>query len=105
MGLCLIRRVTGLFPFGPRESGNMKSLIENGLFMWDGPFSRLSWNNRDLICHLLMVDPMKRYSAEEALNHPWFGSDEESVVDIRSHNDTVINDLQTIPNSKSTSEE
>ena len=105
MGLCLIRRVTGLFPFGPRESGNMKSLIENGLFMWDGPFSRLSWNCRDLICHLLMVDPLKRYSAEEALNHPWFRSDWKSAVAIRAHNDSVIHDLQTIPNSKSTSEE
>ena len=105
MGLCLIRRVTGLFPFGPRESGNMKSLIENGLFMWDGPFSRLSWNCRDLICHLLMVDPMKRYSAEEALNHPWFRSDEESAVDIRSSKDLAIHDLQAITSSKSTNGE
>ena len=105
MGLLLIRRVTGFFPFGSQRDAMLTEKIMNGLFARNDSFNRLTTQCQDLISHILEVDPMKRYSAEEALNHPWFRSDEESAVDIRSHNDTVINNLQTIPNSKSTSEE
>jgi calcium-dependent protein kinase len=36
------------------------------------PFNKISKNAKDLISKLLLNDPEKRISAEEALNHPWF---------------------------------
>ena len=36
------------------------------------PFNTISKNAKDLINKLLINDPQKRISAEEALNHPWF---------------------------------
>ena len=43
------------------------------------PFRRIDWKSRseelqDLVAQLLMLDPAKRISAEEALQHPWFQS-------------------------------
>ena len=90
MGLLLIHRVTGLFPFGSRMDAMLTEKIMNGLFARNDSFNRLTAQCQDLISHILEVDPMKRYSAEEALNHPWFRSDEESAVDIRSSKDLAI---------------
>lgn len=41
------------------------------------PFRKIDWRKRspelqDLIEKLLETDPVKRISAEEALQHPWF---------------------------------
>ena len=105
MGLCLIRRVTGFFPFGSQRDAMLTEKIMNGLFARNDSFNRLTAQCQDLISHILEVDPMKRYSAEEALNHPWFRSDEESAVDIRSSKDLAIHDLQAITSSKSTNGE
>ena len=105
MGLLLIHRVTGFFPFGSQRDAMLTEKIMNGLFARNDSFNRLTTQCQDLISHILEVDPMKRYSAEEALNHPWFRSDEESAVDIRSSKDLAIHDLQAITSSKSTNGE
>jgi calcium-dependent protein kinase len=36
------------------------------------PFDSVSSSSKDLIKKLLVMDPKKRISAQEALNHPWF---------------------------------
>ena len=43
----------------------------------DIPFRSIDWRKRtpelqDLIQKMLLVDPEKRISVEEALDHPWF---------------------------------
>ena len=80
MGLLLIHRVTGLFPFGSRMDALLTKKIMNGLFARNDSFNRLTTQCQDLISHILEVDSMKRYSAEEALKHPWFASDYESAT-------------------------
>lgn len=45
----------------------------NGDFEFVAPyFDGVSAQAKDLICHMLVVDPAKRMSAEEVLLHPWF---------------------------------
>ena len=80
MGLFLIRRVTGFFPFGSQRDAMLTEKIMNGLFARNDSFNRLTTQCQDLISHILEVDSMKRYSAEEALKHPWFASDYESAI-------------------------
>ena len=80
MGLFLICRVTGLFAFGPRTNDGMKERILSGEFARNDVFNNLTKECQDLISHILEVDPMKRYSAEDALNHPWFRSNHENAI-------------------------
>ena len=80
MGLFLIRRVTGLFPFGSHMDRMLTKRIMSGEFTKNGSLNHLSRDCQDLISHLLEVDPMKRYSAEEALKHPWFASGNQSAT-------------------------
>ena len=80
MELFLIRRVTGLFPFGSQKDAMLAKRIQNGLFARNNTYRNLSAQCQDLISHLLEVDSKKRYSAEEALQHPWFAGDYESAT-------------------------
>lgn len=72
MGVVLYILLSGKVPF-PGDSN--KEIIENVLageyhFNHDG-FKNVSNEVKDLIGHLLVRDVDKRYSAEEAYNHPW----------------------------------
>ena len=53
-----------------------KEIMENvALGKYDlqaSPFDKISKNCKDLIQKLLVMDPKKRYSAQDALNHTWF---------------------------------
>ena len=89
MGLCLIRRVTGLFPFGSRKDAMLTERIMSGVFTENGSFSHLSKECRDLISHILEVDPMKRYSAEQALQHNWFINGDQSTIVTPTDMETV----------------
>lgn len=44
----------------------------NGKYTFASPYwDRISESAKDLIRHLLIVEPKKRYSSEEILQHPW----------------------------------
>lgn len=73
-------RVTGYFAFGSRNDARLKERILTGRFVDSGRFSMLTDKCRHLVYKLLQVNPAERYSAEEALNHPWFTSDEENDI-------------------------
>lgn len=48
------------------------SNIQIGTFNFDGPaWNNVSENAKDFIQKLLQMDPTKRMSAVQALNHPW----------------------------------
>ena len=89
MKVAVMCRVTDVFAFGSRNDTDMIYRIENGSYIKTGPFSLLSQECQDFIQHLLMVDPLKRYSAEEALNDPWFMSEEKIDTGIIPFNSTI----------------
>lgn len=46
--------------------------IQDGIFSFpNAEWSGISDEAKDLVCHLLVKDPCKRYSAKEVLAHPW----------------------------------
>jgi serine/threonine protein kinase len=66
----------GYCPFdtGPEDRGNKKlySLIKEGRFSFDPSFwGGVSEEAKNLISGLLRVDPRKRLTVEQALQHPW----------------------------------
>ena len=79
-------RVTGFFAFGSRSDERLRERILTGRFVDSGRFSTLTDKCRHLVSKMLQVNPNERYSAEEALNHPWFSSDEESGAGSIPHN-------------------
>ena len=87
----LMYRVIGLFPFGSGNDGKLKENIANGRFAENDRFKQLTVNCRNLIHHLLEVNPSNRYSAEEALNHEWFTSEENVTDTIQNHRQTINN--------------
>merc|ERR1711963_524156 len=60
--------------------------IEAGKFTKkDDIWKKVSTNRQGFVTQLLVVDPMERLSAEQALKHKW-------MTDRESHSDTALDD-------------
>ena len=57
------------------------------------PFDKISKNAKDLINKLLMSDPQKRISAEEALNHPWFKENKSKELFNQINDENILKKL------------
>jgi serine/threonine protein kinase len=64
--------------YPPFHDDNQKALfkkIKNAEYEFHEEYwSEVSEEAKDLIRHLLKINPVERYTAEEALNHPWVSS-------------------------------
>ena len=72
-GVILYTLLSGVPPFWHRKQHLMFRMIMEGHYTMTG----LEWDDvsdtaKDLIGHLLVVDPSQRYTAEQALQHPFF---------------------------------
>ncbi|PRP89779.1 hypothetical protein PROFUN_00121 [Planoprotostelium fungivorum] len=72
VGVILYILLCGFPPFYAEDDDESFDQIISGVFEYPEPY----WNNvsheaKDLINHLLVVDAKKRYSATQALQHPW----------------------------------
>ncbi|OQR81658.1 kinase [Thraustotheca clavata] len=74
-GVLLYITLTGIHPFDPngnRTDAQILSFVAKGDYDIDNPYYKdLSPQAKDLIAHLLEVDPKSRYTATQALAHPW----------------------------------
>ena len=71
-GVLLYNLLVGKLPFHTKEKTKIIEEIYTGNLDFTHPnFCALSNNAQDLIRNLLVVDPLKRYSAHDALNHKW----------------------------------
>lgn len=91
MGVVLYIMLSGKVPF-PGECN--KEIIENVIkgeyhFQHDS-FKSVSDEAKDMISKLLVKDPTKRFSAEQAYNHPWIQMSEPDASTVGSE---VINNL------------
>ncbi len=63
-------------PFDNSDEMELFQQIETGAFhFYPEYWSTVSDQAKDLIRRLLVVDPLKRYTVQEALSHPWIKSD------------------------------
>ena len=63
------------FPFASEPAESLLKAVSTADYGFQGPvWLRLSGDVKDLIRRLLVVDPKKRLSAEQAMEHPWFSS-------------------------------
>lgn len=71
-GVVLFTLLAGVPPFVNRDFRSLFFTIRTGSFSFENPvWGGVSLQAKDLINTLLQVDPNKRPSAAEVLNHPW----------------------------------
>lgn len=94
LGVTVFAIVTGHFPFYKSGAKSLKAAILSGKYDENRLQSAgVSTMCRDFIDRLLVLDPAKRMTAEEALAHPWLrltgpGADlSQSVESLRSSED------------------
>ena len=72
-GVILYILLSGRPPFGGENDKEIMERVAIGKYdLQSSPFNKTSKNCLDLIQKLLIMDPKKRYSAQDALNHAWF---------------------------------
>lgn len=72
MGVIAYMMVSGAPPFWGNGDAQVRAKIVRGEYdMPDVLFQHLSADAKDFIAKMLVVDPKKRLSAEQALAHPW----------------------------------
>jgi len=72
-GVILYILLSGRPPFGGENDKEIMERVSIGKYdLQSSPFNKISKNGIDLIQKLLIMDPKKRISAQDALLHPWF---------------------------------
>lgn len=70
IGIILFIMLCGVPPFdGPDDKEIIKS-VRKGIYSME-PLKHCSKSAQDLIRHLIYINPIGRYSAEDALKHTW----------------------------------
>lgn len=73
MGVVLYEMLSGQTPWPKTSKKEFLISILLGKFCFDSPvWSSISEEAKDLIKQLICVNPKKRLTAKEAMNHPWF---------------------------------
>jgi len=68
VGFCLL---SGEMPFSGSQSVQMRKISKGEYYMKPAKWDSVSSEAKDFIKSLLEVDPSKRLSAQQALEHPW----------------------------------
>ncbi|KAK8795615.1 hypothetical protein WA158_000272 [Blastocystis sp. Blastoise] len=80
LGVIIFILLCGYPPFHDENQARLFKRIKNGSYKFDPAFwDHISEHAKNLIQHLLVVDPSKRYDCKQCLNHPWFKEDNESI--------------------------
>jgi calcium/calmodulin-dependent protein kinase I len=72
IGVILYIMLCGFPPFYEESNQKLFEMIKGGTYDFPSPYwDEISDMAKDLIKQILVVDPKKRMTAEEILNHPW----------------------------------
>lgn len=85
-GVILFILLGGYSPFHKRDKTVMFQRIVAGQFTFHPQrWSHVSEEAKDLICKLLTIDPLARFTAKQALRHEWFGGSGGSGSGLDGH--------------------
>jgi len=71
-GVVLYTMLCGYQPFNSEDTQDLTEMIQKGKYEFHAdPWDKISADAKDLIKHLLNVNPNTRYSPFQALTHPW----------------------------------
>jgi len=76
IGIVLYILLCGYPPFYDEDNMVLFEKIKSGKFDFpDQSWANISPEVKDLLSHILEVDPKKRYTPEMMIAHPWFAKD------------------------------
>ncbi|KAL2891656.1 Serine/threonine-protein kinase srk1 [Ceratocystis lukuohia] len=77
LGCVLYTVLCGFPPFYDENLRTLSEKVQRGEYTFLSPWwDNISASAKDLITHLLVVDPEKRYTIEQFLAHPWMSQDQ-----------------------------
>jgi len=76
-GIVLYGMIAGYLPFSDKDDEVNKKLVIKGQIKMPDFFSD---QVKDLLKHMLDVNPMTRYTLQEIKDHPWFNIEESSLI-------------------------
>lgn len=86
LGVIIFILLCGFPPFYDEDTDVLYSLIKAGKYSFDPEYwSEVSSEAKDLISKLLVVDPQKRFSPTQVLNHPWITNSSTSSTPMSGH--------------------
>ena len=68
LGVCIYQLLSGKMPFDGNSQDEVFDKIQSGKFHMPGHFSD---DCKDLLNRMICLDPQKRITAREAIDHPW----------------------------------
>ena len=100
-GVIMYILLTGRPPFGGNNDQEILARIKRGKYdLSKYPWGVISQEAKDLIKCLLEQNPSKRYSAEQALKHPWFELKSMKAIDRQMNNIESTNAYKLVENLK-----
>lgn len=72
LGIVMYVMLCGCPPFYGKNNKEILKSIVSGIYTFNlKPFKTCSDEVKDLVSKLLVIDPTKRYTSEQAYHHPW----------------------------------
>jgi len=95
-GVLLYVLLSGRLPFAADTDADLFKLIMVGDLVWKSPqFDTVSADAKDLISKLINIDSETRYSAKQALEHPWIKTKAGSATSAPLHT-SMVDELQKL---------
>ena len=87
IGVIIFILLGGYPPFSDNNQGKLYKKIKAGQFEFHPDYwGTISKEAKDLITKLLTVDPEKRFTADQALNHPWIDLQDDKLASDLNNN-------------------
>lgn len=75
LGVSMYTLLSGQNPFPCNPESTLRRCIQNGAFLYPASkWKTISREAKDLISHMIKVNPMERYTVQQCLDHKWFSS-------------------------------
>lgn len=96
IGIVLYILLCGFPPFYNENTVKLYECIKKGSFEYPSPFwDNVSEDAKDLINRLLVVDPKKRLTAIDALNHNWITGKSDNTIKIQDEMKVYVNNRKS----------
>lgn len=80
-GVILYNLLSGQLPFRGDAQASLEEKIQEGLLLFpDDPWQAIAPGAKDLLTQTLHVDPAKRITAKEILDHPWISGADSPLM-------------------------
>lgn len=107
IGCVLYTLLCGFPPFYDTDPKTLTQKVAKGEYTFLSPWwDEVSKEAKDLVSHLLTVDPSQRYGTDDVLNHPWILNNDQPTNPAadapvyKTKNESILRFEETIPSTQ-----